>query len=76
MEDKITIDPGIHFGKPCVRDTRIPVQNVLELVREGHSFAEIIGNYYPDLDEDDIRACVHYAIQVLMAEDIHVKISA
>lgn len=35
MADRITIDPQVHFGKPCVAGTRIPVQAVLELVREG-----------------------------------------
>jgi uncharacterized protein (DUF433 family) len=35
MQDRIAIDPEIHFGKPCVAGTRIPVQSVLELIREG-----------------------------------------
>jgi uncharacterized protein (DUF433 family) len=52
--------------------TRIPVQGVLELVREGLSFAEIIRDYYPDLEPEDVRACIQYAIDVVAAEDIHV----
>jgi uncharacterized protein (DUF433 family) len=72
MKDRIAVSPGIHFGKPCVAGTRIPVQSVLELVREGISFAEIIRDYYPDLEPDDIRACIQYAIDVVAAEDIHV----
>lgn len=68
---KISVDPTIHFGKPCVAGTRIPVQNVLELVREGLSFNEIIADYYPDLSLDDIRMCVQYAIDVVALEDIH-----
>jgi uncharacterized protein (DUF433 family) len=71
MKHGIAIDPQIHFGKPCVAGTRIPVQSVLELVREGISFADIIQDYYPDLDADDIRACIQYAMDVLAAEDIH-----
>jgi uncharacterized protein (DUF433 family) len=71
MQDRITVDPGIHFGKPCVAGTRIPVQSVLELVREGIGFGSIIHDYYPDLEEQDIRACIQYAIDVLAAEDIH-----
>jgi uncharacterized protein (DUF433 family) len=55
-----------------VAGTRIPVQSVLELVREGFSFAEIIRDYYPDLEPDDVRACIQYAIDVVAAEDIHV----
>jgi len=72
MKDRIAVDPGIHFGKPCVAGTRIPVQSVLELVREGLSFAEIIRDYYPDLQPEDVRACVQHAIDVVAAEDIHV----
>jgi len=33
MRERIAVNPGIHFGKPCVAGTRIPVRNVLELVR-------------------------------------------
>ena len=72
MKDRITVNPQVHFGKPCVAGTRIPVQNVLELIREGLSFADIIRGYYPDLQPDDIRACVQYAMDVVAAEEIHV----
>lgn len=71
MNDRIAVNPKIHSGKPCVVGTRIPVQSVLELLREGISFDEITRDYYPDLKPDDIRACVQYAIDVLAAEDIH-----
>jgi uncharacterized protein (DUF433 family) len=71
MKDRIAVSPQVHFGKPCVAGTRITVQNVLELVREGLSFADIIRDYYPDLQSEDIRACVQYAIDVVAAEDIH-----
>ncbi len=72
MKDRIAVDPQVHFGKPCVAGTRIPVQSVLELVREGVSFTEIICDYFPDLETEDIRACVQYAIDVVTVEDIHV----
>ena len=71
MKNRIAVSPGIHFGKPCVAGTRIPVQSVLELVREGLSFAQIRQDFYPDLDDEDIRACVQHAIDVVAAEDIH-----
>jgi uncharacterized protein (DUF433 family) len=71
MKERIAVNPHIHFGRPCVAGTRIPVQNVLELVREGISFADIIRDYYPDLESEDIRACVQYAIDVVSVEDIH-----
>lgn len=72
MKNRITINPNIHFGKPCVAGTRIPVQDVLELVREGISFDKIIHDYYPDLEIADIQACIEYAMAVMTAEDLHV----
>ncbi len=71
MINRITVDPRIHFGKPCVAGTRITVQSVLELISEGLTFDEIIKNYYPDLTVEDIRACISYAIALISAEDIH-----
>jgi len=72
MKERIEVNPGVHFGKPCVAGTRIPVVDVLELVGQGLPFEAIIRDYYPDLKVDDIRACVRYAIEVLGVEDLHV----
>lgn len=58
MVDRIVVDPGIHFGKPTVKGTRITVQNVLELLNEGVTFDQMIADYYPELSVDDIRACI------------------
>ena len=74
MKERIEVNPNIHFGKPCVAGTRIPVLNVLELVSEGLSFEEIIQDYYTDLQIEDVRACVRYAIDVVAAEDIHIAV--
>jgi len=76
MKNRIEIDPNVHFGKPCVAGTRIPVLDVLELVSEGLSFDEIIQAYYPELQIADIRACIQYAIDVVKIEDIHIKVPA
>ena len=72
ITNKITVDPLIHFGKPCIAGTRITVQNVLELINAGISFQDIIQDYYPELHEEDIHACVQYAIELIAAEEIHV----
>ena len=74
MKQRIEVSPNIHFGKPCVAGTRIPVVSVLELVSEGLSFEEIIQDYYPDLQIEDVRACVRYAIDVVASEDIHITV--
>ena len=76
MQERIAVNPNIHFGKPCVAGTRIPVQSVLELVSEGLSFEEITQDYCPDLEIEDIRACIQYAIDVIVAEDIHIAAAA
>jgi len=72
MRERIQVNPNIHFGKPCVAGTRIPVQDVLELVREGIPFNKIIQDYYPDLQIKDVRACIQYAIELVTVEDVHI----
>ncbi|WP_263819475.1 DUF433 domain-containing protein [Salinibacter sp.] len=73
---RIAVDPDVHFGKPCVAGTRIPVRDVLELVQDGRSFEAITTDYYPDLEEADVKACVQYAIDTIDAEEIHVSAPA
>ena len=72
---RIAVDPDVHFGKPCIAGTRIPVRDVLELVQEGLSFKAITTEYDPDLEEEDVKACVQYAIDTIDAEEIHVSTS-
>lgn len=76
MKKRIAVNPNVHFGKPCVTGTRITVQNVLELVKQGLTFNEIMKDYYPDLEVEDIRACIQYAIDVVGAEDINILAEA
>ncbi len=71
--ERIIVDPHIHFGKPVIKGTRITVQNVLELIKEGFTFDQIMRDYYPDLKKDDILACMQYAIALVAAEDIHIS---
>jgi uncharacterized protein (DUF433 family) len=72
MNLRITVHPKVHFGKPCIAGTRIPVQSVLELIREGLSFDTILRDYYPDLTRDDLSACVQYALDIVAGEDVEV----
>jgi uncharacterized protein (DUF433 family) len=71
--ERIAVNPQIHFGKPFIKGTRITVQNVLELLNEGLNFDQIIKDYYPDLKQEDIKACLQYAIALVAAEDIHIS---
>ncbi|RLB12724.1 MAG: antitoxin [Deltaproteobacteria bacterium] len=70
--DRIVIDSDIHFGKPCVAGTRVPVENVLELIQEGIAFEEIVRNYYPDLEIEDVKACARYATDIVKHEEVHI----
>jgi uncharacterized protein (DUF433 family) len=57
---RITIDPAVRFGKPCVRGTRITVGDVLGYLAAGMSEDEILGDF-PHLVREDIRACLAFA---------------
>ena len=54
----ITIDPKRRSGKPCIRDTRITVYDVLEYLASGMSEGEIMADF-PELTKEDIRACLN-----------------
>jgi len=58
--DRITIEPGKRGGKPCIRGMRITVYDVLEYLASGMSETEILEDF-PDLEADDIRACLMFA---------------
>jgi len=71
-KERIVVDSIIHFGKPCVAGSRIPVENVLELIQNNISFEKIIEEFYPDLSIEDIKACAGYALDVVRSEMIDI----
>ncbi len=68
---RITIDPNICFGKPCIRGHKIWVSLILDLLADGMTVAEILDDY-PGLDENDIRACIAYGAE--MARERYVEV--
>jgi len=58
--ERITIDPGVRSGKPCIRGTRIAVADVFDYLGGGMSIAEVLDDF-PDLTAEDIRACFAFA---------------
>ena len=64
LTDRIVVDPTILTGKPVVRGTRISVELVVELLAAGWSHEQILASY-PHLTEEDIRACLAYAGELL-----------
>ncbi len=61
--DRITIEPGKMSGRPCIRGMRIRVLDILEMLADGASRADILESY-PDLENEDISAALHYAAQM------------
>ena len=60
--ERITADPAVRFGKPCVRGTRITVGDVLGYLASGMSDQQVMEEF-PQLTRDDIRACLAYAAE-------------
>jgi uncharacterized protein (DUF433 family) len=60
--DRITSDPNVRFGKPCVRGTRISVGDILGYLAGGMSDEQVLADF-PQLKSDDIRACLTYAAE-------------
>lgn len=63
MAERITIDPDICHGKPCIRGRRYPVEVILELLSSGMSTEDILGDY-EDLEREDILAVLSFAARL------------
>jgi len=61
-QDRITIDPRIRSGKPCIKGTRIAVADVLDYLGGGMTATEILDDF-PDLKAEDIQACLTFAAE-------------
>lgn len=61
-QNRITIDPRIRSGKPCIKGTRIAVADVLDYLGGGMTTAEILDDF-PDLKAEDIQACLTFAAE-------------
>lgn len=60
---RVTVDPNVCGGKPCIRGTRIYIAIILDALAEGLTTEEII-DHYPHLAVDDVRAAVAYAAEL------------
>lgn len=70
---RITIDPRVCFGKPCIRGHRIWVSLVLDLLAQGANTAQILEEY-PQLEEADILACLAYGAELAREHFVEVPI--
>ncbi len=62
--ERITINPNQCGGRPCIRGMRIRVKDVLDMLAGGATEKEILADF-PDLEAEDIRACIAYAARYL-----------
>ena len=60
--ERVSVDPAVRFGKPCIRNTRISVGDVLGYLAGGTSEEELLAQF-PQLCADDVRACLAYAAE-------------
>lgn len=58
--DRITVDPKVFQGQPCIRNMRIPVSLIVKLVSAGKTTDEIISDY-PELEKEDIKQALEFA---------------
>ena len=63
LMDRISTDPEVCFGRPCIRGTRIWVSLILDFLASGESETNILARY-PELEPDDIRAALAYGAEV------------
>ncbi len=68
--DRIVIDPQVLIGKPTIRGSRISVEFVVELLAAGWREEQVLESY-PNLSEQDIRACLAYAGELLREEQVY-----
>jgi uncharacterized protein (DUF433 family) len=66
---RITINPRQMGGVPCIRNLRIPVATVLDMVAEGMEAPEIL-KAYPDLEAEDIREALHFAAEAVREREL------
>ncbi len=62
--NRVSVDPNVCGGKPCVRGTRVYIAIILDALAEGLTPEQIIDDHYPQLAQDDIRAALAYAAEL------------
>lgn len=77
MLNRIAVNPKICHGKPHISGTRIIVSQVLDLLAAGKTFQEICSeDYFPDLTQEDVAACIEYANKLVANEDVEYVVDA
>jgi uncharacterized protein (DUF433 family) len=72
---RVSIDPNICFGKPCIKGHRIWVSLILDLLAGGMTISEILDEY-PGLEADDISACIAYGAEMARERYVDIPVAA
>lgn len=72
---RISIDPNVCFGKPCIKGHRIWVSLILDLLASGMTTAEILEEY-PGLEEADVLACIAYGSEMARERVVDIPLEA
>ena len=71
---RITVDPEICHEKPYIRRLRYPVESILEYLTNGDSVERVLAEF-PDLERDDILACLEFSRKMLAVKSAHVAVT-
>ena len=74
LPERITVGADVFGGKPTIRDMRIAVEHVLGMLAAGDRVQTILDEY-PDLEPEDIKACLLYSHRSLSGEHVHERVS-
>lgn len=74
IAERITVDPEICHGKPCIRGLRYPVETILELLTAGMTTDEILADY-EDLEREDVFAALAFATRLTQVKRMQVALS-
>lgn len=69
MEERISVDPQVCSGKPCIRGTRIMVSNILGMLAGGKDTGDVL-DAYPELTREDVEAALEYATRIIDEERV------
>ena len=70
--ERITIDPAVMGGLPCIRGLRMPVTTVVAMVADGMSTAEILADF-PDLEAEDVAEALRYAAEAVRERELPLR---
>lgn len=69
MLERISVDPKICHGQACVKGTRIPVHQIVHMLANGDTVEELLQDY-PSLKREDIFACIEYAAELTVPDEV------